>query len=211
MTLIYGYIFYYFSALVGISVGYHRYFSHRSFKTHYLFEIIMLFFGLICGGRSAITWSAVHRMHHSSSDTEKDPHSPKYLGAKNIIFSRWKVNYIPRKYIADLIKNPRVVFFHKYGKYIHVFYALTILTIGIDYFIIFVLMPYVLSWISFGLLNYVSHKNGEPVDVPFMNILAPGEGWHKYHHHNPMKTKLNNYDPAGILIEKFFAISKSSS
>jgi fatty-acid desaturase len=84
MIVIYGYIFYYFAALIGISIGYHRYFSHRSFKTSQYLEILMLFFGLICGGRSAITWAAVHRLHHSTSDTNKDPHSPKYVGIKKI-------------------------------------------------------------------------------------------------------------------------------
>jgi fatty-acid desaturase len=70
IILLYGYIFYYVAALVGISIGYHRYFTHRSFKTSMYVETIMLFFGLICGGRSALTWAAVHRIHHSKSDTE---------------------------------------------------------------------------------------------------------------------------------------------
>lgn len=211
MILLYGYIFYYISALIGISIGYHRYFSHKSFHTNSVLEVVMLFFGLICGGRSAITWAAVHRIHHSKSDTSQDPHSPKFVGALKVILSRWKVNYIPRKYIFDLMKNPRVVFFHRYGNYILLSYAILCLVISFELFLICVLIPYVLSWISFGILNYVTHQDGEPKNVVIMNALAPGEGWHKDHHKNPMKTKLNRYDPAGIAIEKFFAITKSSS
>lgn len=211
MILLYGYLFYYFAALLGISIGYHRYFTHSSFKTTILLEYVMLFFGLICGGRSALTWAAVHRMHHAKSDTAEDPHSPVYVGVWRVITSRWHVDRIPKKYVITLIKNPRIVFFHRYGKYIHLLYAVLILSISNAAFIIFVVMPYVLSWINFGLLNWITHRNGAPVDVPFMSLLAPGEGWHKYHHTHPMAYKLNKYDIAGWLIETVFIRSKSGS
>lgn len=211
MTLLYGYVFYYIAALIGISIGYHRYFTHRSFKTSPVIEKIMLFLGLVCGGRSALTWAAVHRMHHAKSDTINDPHSPVYVGAWRVITSRWRVERIPKKYIVDLLRNPRVVFYHKYGKYIHLVYAFVMLLGGADLFVIFVLMPYVLAWLGFGLLNWAAHKDGNPTDVPIMNLLAPGEGWHKQHHNKPMATRLHKYDIAGWTIEKFFATTKSSS
>jgi stearoyl-CoA desaturase (delta-9 desaturase) len=211
MTLLYGYVFYYIAALIGISIGYHRYFTHRSFKTSPVIEKIMLFLGLVCGGRSALTWAAVHRMHHAKSDTINDPHSPVYVGAWRVITSRWRVERIPKKYIVDLLRNPRVVFYHKYGKYIHLVYAFVMLLGGADLFVIFVLVPYVLAWLGFGLLNWAAHKDGNPTDVPIMNLLAPGEGWHKQHHNKPMATRLHKYDIAGWTIEKFFATTKSSS
>jgi stearoyl-CoA desaturase (delta-9 desaturase) len=210
MILLYGYLFYYFAALVGISIGYHRYFTHRSFKTSVFLEYVMLFFGTICGGRSALTWAAVHRMHHAKSDTEDDPHSPVYVGIWRVITSRWHVEYIPKKYIVDLLKNPRVVFFHRYRKHIHFAYAAAMLIAGVNYFIIFVAMPFVLAWAGFGLLNWISHKDGKPANVPIMNIIAPGEGWHKYHHDHPMAHKLNKFDIAGWTIERFFIKSKPS-
>ena len=209
MILLYGYLFYYFAAMIGLSIGYHRYFTHRSFNTNKIIETIMLFFGMICGGRSLLTWAAVHRMHHANSDTDKDPHSPVYVGAWKVLLSRWHVNAIPRKFINDLIKNPRVVFFHRYGKYIHIVYAFAMLLCGIDLFLIFVAMPFILAWIGFGLLNWAAHKNGKPIDVPVMNILAPGEGWHKYHHDYPWKSRLNKYDIAGWTIERILIKPKS--
>ena len=211
MTVIYGYLFYYIAALVGISIGYHRYFTHRSFKTQKVFEILMLCFGLVCGGRSALTWAAGHRLHHAKSDTEHDPHSPVYKGAWKVLTSKWRVTHIPKKYIIDLLKNPRVVFFHRYGKYIHLVYTLFVLSFGIDAFIIFVAMPYLLAWIGFGMLNYFAHKDGEPADLPMLNFIAPGEGWHKTHHEKPMATKLHKYDIAGLTIERIFTKSKFSS
>lgn len=201
MTLLYGYLFYYIAAMIGISAGYHRYFSHRTFKTSKITEVVMLFFGMICGARSPITWCAVHRMHHSASDTEHDPHSPIYKGANAVILSKWRVNHIPRKYIKDLLSNPRVVFFHRYGRRMYALYALIMLMISIKAFAIFVAIPFVLAYVGFGLLNYVAHKYGKPADVPLMNILAPGEGWHKYHHEHPSATSLNAWDPTGIVIK----------
>ena len=202
MILFYGYLFYYAAALIGISVGYHRYFTHKTFQTTAALEHIMLFFGAVCGGRSALTWAAVHRMHHAGSDTTEDPHSPVYVGKLKVLLSRWHVDYIPRKYIADLMKNPRVVFWHRYGIYIHFAYAIAvILLLGFSGLVMFVVIPYVLSWAGFGLLNWVAHYNGKPNDVPFMNFIAPGEGWHKYHHDHPWAYKLNRLDPAGAVIE----------
>jgi stearoyl-CoA desaturase (delta-9 desaturase) len=201
MILFYGYLFYYVAALMGVSVGYHRYFSHRTFKTNRFVEIVMLMFGLICGGRSPLTWCAVHRMHHSTSDTDKDPHSPVYKGAKAVILSKWRVNYIPRKYMIDLIRNPRVMFFHNYGIYLYLTYALCTLFLGFDAFLIFCVIPFVLAYFSFGLLNYITHRTGEPQDVPMMNLLAPGEGWHKHHHQHPMASSLHTFDPAGLVIK----------
>ena len=67
-------------ATFGLSIGYHRYFSHQTFKVSYTWEIIFLICGYMCGARSPITWAAVHRLHHEYSDTKKDPHSPKFIG-----------------------------------------------------------------------------------------------------------------------------------
>lgn len=211
MTLLYGYLFYYVSAMIGHSIGYHRYFSHRTFKTNKVFETVFLFFGLICGGRSPLMWCAVHRMHHSHSDTENDPHSPVYKNKWKILLSQFTVSYIPRKHLVDLLKNPRIMFFHNYGKYIHFLYAVLMLSISVNVFVMFVLIPFVLSWVSFGMLNYFAHKDGEPANVVWLNFFAPGEGWHKNHHEKPMSTKLHFLDPAGNVIERIFIKSKPSS
>jgi fatty-acid desaturase len=129
-----------------------------------------------------------------------------------VLSSRWHVEYIPKKHIVDLLKNPRIVFFHRYRKHIHLAYASIIALLGgINLFIIFVFMPFILSWVGFGLLNWLAHRSGTPADIPILNIIAPGEGWHKYHHDNPRSYKLHKLDIAGILIERFFIKPKFSS
>ena len=201
MIILEGYVFYMLVALVGISIGYHRYFTHNSFKANSYIEILMLFSGLICGNRSVLTWAGVHRMHHAHSDTKKDPHSPTYLGIPSVLFSTWSVTYMPGRYITDLMKNPRVVFFHRYGNIMYAIYCISILLYGLTAFYIFVVSPFVMAWLGFGLLNYIAHKDGEAKDIPMLNVIGLGEGWHKYHHAHPGATSLNKYDIAGVLIE----------
>ena len=106
MILLYGYILYWILAAIGITWGYHRYFAHGGKQQHPVLEIIYLYFGLLCGGRSLLTWAGVHRMHHAYADTENDPHSPKNHPWYVVLFSLWKVKSIPRNkksYIANTI------------------------------------------------------------------------------------------------------------
>lgn len=68
-----------FSGL-GMSVGYHRYFTHRAFKTNRFWHLMMLFGGTLAGQGSVIFWAALHRVHHPTSDQPTDPHTPRYRG-----------------------------------------------------------------------------------------------------------------------------------
>lgn len=182
MILIYGYMIYLVVAAIGITYGYHRYFAHSGYKTNVVFETIMLYFGLLCGGRSALTWSGVHRIHHAHADTKKDPHSPKNHAWYVVLLSLWKVKQIPRKYVIDLIRNPRVVFFHKYGKFIFIAHWITTpLLFGMNAVIIN-LMLFVLSYIGFGILNFYGHNANGPANNSLINLIAPFEGNHKDHH-----------------------------
>ena len=66
----------YFLTCLGISIGYHRYFTHRSFKTSRPLVLVMGILGSMALEGRVITWVADHRQHHSFSDREGDPHSP---------------------------------------------------------------------------------------------------------------------------------------
>jgi len=173
---------YWVVAAIGITWGYHRYFAHGFWKTNSLVEVVLLYLGLICGGRSALTWSGVHRMHHAYADTENDPHSPKNNPWYVVLFSLWKVKMIPRKFIVNLIRNPRVMFFHKYGKYIFIFHwIITALLFGVNAVIVNSML-YVLSYVGFGILNLYGHNAKGPANNFLINLIAPFEGNHKDHH-----------------------------
>ena len=70
----------YFLTAVGVTVGYHRYFTHRSFKTNGVVTAILAFLGSTSVEGSPIKWAAMHRCHHQHSDHENDPHSPHHHG-----------------------------------------------------------------------------------------------------------------------------------
>src|SRR5271167_4280830 len=59
-----------------ITAGYHRYFSHRSYKTSRAFQFLLALLGTTAMQNGPIWWASVHRHHHKFSDTQKDPHSP---------------------------------------------------------------------------------------------------------------------------------------
>lgn len=182
MILIYGYIIYWIAAAIGITWGYHRYFAHRQFKANAIMETVFLYVGLLCGGRSALTWAAVHRMHHAHADTEQDPHSPTNHPWYVVLFSLWRVKNIPKKYMTGLINNPRVMFFHRYGKYIlFCHWIMTFLVFGVNALIVNTILM-VMSYIGFGILNLFGHDTTGPTNNKFINLIAPFEGNHKEHH-----------------------------
>ena len=142
----------------------------------------MLYCGLLCGGRSSLTWVGVHRMHHEHVDTPKDPHSKKYQPWWKILFSLWSVDNIPRKYIKDIIKNPRIIFFHKQRYTIYITNAILLtLIIGPKALIVLGII-YLLAYLGFGALNLWGHDEEGPVNNPWINLIAPYEGNHKDHH-----------------------------
>lgn len=182
LYILLGYLAYYFSALIGITNGYHRYFSHQQFQTSKIAEVVMLYFGILCGGRSALTWSAVHKMHHAYADTPQDPHSARYNPWYVILFSLWRVDRIPRKFIVPLMKNPRVIWFHRYGKYVLVtHWFITFLIFGWPSLIVNT-MIYLLAYLGFGILNLWGHDANGPINNLWINLIAPLEGNHKDHH-----------------------------
>ncbi|MCR9119897.1 MAG: acyl-CoA desaturase, partial [bacterium] len=61
---------------LGICLGYHRLFTHSSFKTWGPIRFALAVIGGMAGEGSAIDWVADHRKHHALSDKEGDPHSP---------------------------------------------------------------------------------------------------------------------------------------
>ncbi|MGH9203229.1 MAG: fatty acid desaturase, partial [Vicinamibacterales bacterium] len=63
-----------------VTAGYHRYFSHRSFKTSRVFQFILGFLAQTSAQRGVLWWAAKHRHHHRHSDTELDVHSPRHKG-----------------------------------------------------------------------------------------------------------------------------------
>jgi stearoyl-CoA desaturase (delta-9 desaturase) len=67
----------FFGRIFFVTAGYHRYFSHRSFKTSRLFQLVLAFGAESSAQKGVLWWAAHHRHHHRFSDTERDLHSPQ--------------------------------------------------------------------------------------------------------------------------------------
>lgn len=101
---------------LGITVGYHRYFTHRSFETVKPVAFLLAVAGSMAAQGSVLEWVATHRKHHQHSDGEEDPHSPNLAGGgvAGVLKGMWHahVGWIlaPRpagfgRYIGDLRKS----------------------------------------------------------------------------------------------------------
>ena len=108
-------IFNFWLSGLGQSIGFHRYFTHRAFKTNRFWHYAMLYGGSFAGQGSVVFWVALHRHHHQNSDTEKDLHSPvhgfwsAYMGW---IF-KLRSDDVPLRKAGDIIKDPHIRWLHK--------------------------------------------------------------------------------------------------
>lgn len=186
--------------LTGLSItaGYHRLYSHRAYRAHWLVESMVLFFGAMAGQGSALRWSFDHRIHHAFVDTDRDPYSiKKGFWYAHCLWLLDKPADIDPKVVPDLMKNPRVMFQHRYigwamlltnfiafvavgallGDYLGAFFiALWVRLFALHHF----------TWF----INSLAHTWG---DKPFsqeqtavnnfvISCLTFGEGYHNYHH-----------------------------
>lgn len=180
--ILYFYLFYWVMVLFGITIGYHRCLSHRQVKLSSFLETIVIYLGVISSACSPLSWSGLHRMHHAYSDTNKDPHSPNYKKWHEVLFSLYRVKQIPRKFVLDLYKNPRVIFMHKY-KWIILIATYVSLGLISTQLLLYTILLLPMSFISYGILNLFGHNERGPTNVLWINIFAPFEGNH-YDHHN---------------------------
>jgi stearoyl-CoA desaturase (delta-9 desaturase) len=109
----------YLVSAVGITVGYHRYFCHRSFRTYRTVQFLLAVFGAMAFEGPVLKWVAMHRCHHRHSDQPGDPHSPHLHGQGIWAMLRgmfhahvgWIFNTDPKnlvRFIPDLQSDPMV-------------------------------------------------------------------------------------------------------
>ncbi|WP_330203700.1 acyl-CoA desaturase [Cyanobacterium sp. Dongsha4] len=102
---------------LGISVGFHRHFTHRAFDAKPWLQVLMAVAGSMAGQSSLIYWVCIHRRHHELSDKSGDPHSPTSNVANrwSQLRSFWHGHFnwvvchdvpIPSVYAKDLLRNP---------------------------------------------------------------------------------------------------------
>ena len=124
-----------FLAGLGITIGYHRLFAHKTFKAKPVFEWILMLFGSMALQNTIIKWCSDHRNHHRNLDTDKDPYSIKkgfFHAHIGWIFKK-EDNYKTNN-VSDLEKKSAVKFQNKYYWHVAIFLSFILpLLIGFWY------------------------------------------------------------------------------
>src|SRR5207248_2124785 len=96
----------YVLTVLGVTVGYHRLFTHKAFETNRVVQFILAALGSMAVQGPLLNWVALHRRHHQHSDEHEDPHSPHHQGAGLFGFLRglWHAHmgWFFKPYSADL-------------------------------------------------------------------------------------------------------------
>jgi stearoyl-CoA desaturase (delta-9 desaturase) len=180
--------------MFGVTGGYHRYFSHRTFKTSRVMQFFLALIAETSGQKGALWWAAHHRDHHKHSDTEADVHSPVQRG---FWYSHcgWLFDYTEETKwdrIKDLSKYPELVFLNRHEKWV-----VTLLAVAVWYFFgwsgLFIgfFLSTVLLWHGTFFINSLAHVFGsrryatddDSRNSAWLALVTLGEGWHNNHHH----------------------------
>lgn len=200
----------YLIRMFAITGFYHRYFSHRTFKTSRVMQFLFAVLGNSSMQRGPLWWAATHRHHHKHSDHEEDVHSPVVSG---FLWSHigWltSMKNFPTNYkaIPDLSRYPELVFLNRYDQTVPLVYGVLMLAIGwaletfvpasgvtVGQFFIwtfFVSTTVLLHGTLF--INSLAHVWGrrrydtddDSRNSWLLTLITLGEGWHNNHHRYP--------------------------
>jgi len=210
--------------LVGFSItgGYHRLFSHRSYRCKWPVRLFYLLFGSAAFEGSVLEWSTDHRNHHRYVDTDEDPYSIK----KGFWFAHigWLIRLEPSKRdfsnVADLAEDPLVRFQHKFVVPLGILFAFLLPTAiaslwgdPLGGLIIAGALRVTFNHHTTFAINSICHMFGKKsysneqtaVDNWFTALLTFGEGYHNFHHKFPIDyrngIKAYHFDPTKWLIK----------
>lgn len=214
---------------MGVTIGAHRLWAHRSFKATRNFQIL----AMLCFSSNfqddILTWVNTHRTHHKYSDTDKDPHDSR----RGFIYSHFGWLVVKEKKLvtearrsvdmSDLLANPVVMFNRKYCFPLAL--VLTLLvpvgvpvlwgeSLLVSYMVLFV-FRYTFILHGTFIVNSLAHMYGNrPYDSAsnarqnaFVTFITTGEGWHNYHHVFPYDYRASEfpwlYNLSAIFIDLF--------
>lgn len=204
-------------AKVGLSVGQHRYFSHRSFTTTARKATLLRWLATLSTTGSTLQYATVHRHHHRYSDTPQDLHSPRYLGRWRTWFHWYDQDpssVAGASIVRDLLRDTHIVWHHRHYWLIISGYILCLAVIDPWLVLFCYIVPCGYAWTNAGIQSLVLHDTDDdrPGDRSknsiLWNAITLGEGLHENHHRQPAHYRFTNrtrdFDFPAWLIEKFF-------
>jgi stearoyl-CoA desaturase (delta-9 desaturase) len=185
----------YFFRMFFVTAGYHRYFSHRAFKTSRAFAFVLAFFAEASSQKGVAWWAAHHRVHHKHSDQPEDPHSAKLYGLLwshlGWILSGAYEDHDERK-VKDITRYPELRWLSRHWYVPPVAYAVGLFAIGgWEWLVWGFFVSTTLLWHGTFTINSLTHVWGKPrfpsgdasKNHWLLAILTMGEGWHNNHHY----------------------------
>jgi len=206
---------------IGLTVGFHRLFTHKAFKASQATKIVLAILGMMAAQGPLLFWVSSHRRHHAYSDTKDDCHSPCTHGNDFIgqIKGLWHAHFgwmlkgeitnVPM-FVKDLLQDSTLIKLNR-------FYLIWV-SLGLA-------IPTLITWILTGTtagaiegllwgglfriffvhqitwgLNSLNHVFGsrryksddQSRNIAWLALLTMGEGWHNNHHAYPSSAKFGH-------------------
>jgi stearoyl-CoA desaturase (delta-9 desaturase) len=204
----------YFVTGHGLSAGFHRLFTHRSFVPSRWLKIALGIAGSMAVEGSLITWVAQHRRHHAASDRVGDPHSPirygpgVWAGVRGLVFAHVGWFFVPNpshpeRWCPDVLEDRDLVVISRLAPLWSVVSFALPFALGYAVFGTFgaafdafvwagVVRVFVLHHVTWG-VNSIAHSWGKcpfrtkdnSRNVAVLAILSFGDSWHNAHHAFP--------------------------
>ncbi|MES1944601.1 fatty acid desaturase [Salinisphaera sp. PC39] len=187
----------YVARVFGITGGYHRYFSHRGYKTSRAFQFVMALLGATAMQKGPLWWAAKHREHHRDSDMPEDAHSPRQYGTFDA-----HVGWVYREarthpdmdLIQDFSKYPELRWLER-NQYAPglILAVICWLVAGWSGLFVGFFLSTVLVYHATFTVNSLNHMVGRQRYLTgddsrnnwLLAIITLGEGWHNNHHYYP--------------------------
>jgi fatty-acid desaturase len=223
-------ILYYVATGLGISMGYHRLHTHRSYKVPLWLEYFFALCGSLTLEGGPIFWVATHRLHHQYSDLPGDPHSPNdgafWSHVGWILFGETNHNNtkLMSKYAPDLARHPFYVWLNDYHWIPGTVLGLALLAIGgLPMMLWGICLRVVVGLHATWLVNSATHMWGGRRFATrdgsrnnwWVAAISFGEGWHNNHHAHPTSARHGlawyEFDPSWLLVKalRFFGVAKA--
>ena len=223
--LIISIFYYYIISILGNTICYHRYLSHRTFETDSFRKSILLIANFLTGQGSIFYAVSMHRHHHKHSDTDLDVHSSHDSYFNNFFFYLRSFDFFTKEKKVrpafDLMRDKQIMFLHNYYVILWIITITVLLTLSWK-FAVFVLLSsvglitlhtnFVRTFLSHN-NNMSSYRNFETDDRSVnntMQFLSLGEALHNNHHANPstgnQAINQKEFDPVWMFIEKFLKV-----
>ncbi|HEY8547352.1 MAG TPA: acyl-CoA desaturase [Acidimicrobiales bacterium] len=200
----------------GVTAGFHRYFSHRSFRAGRGVQCTLALLGTLAMQRGVLWWAATHRRHHAVADTPADVHSPHH---RSFLYSHcgWFLDPanqpVEHRRVRDLTRYPELVLLDRAKVAPIALFGAGLWWLGPDVFVWAFCVATVALWHATLATGSFSHRVGGYRNFPtpddsrnnrLIALVLLGEGWHNNHHHSPRSAchgvRRSELDPIGATL-----------